>query len=256
MIPAHNKNWQYSCETKSNGGCNGWAAYVYKNQPYKVWVCMDYYNKTTDEDRGALMTHEASHWNVTFGTNDYGYGYQTGINLAKSNPDNAVNCANNVEYYSIDIPKAGSTPDPDPSGGPAGYTKCADENQSFTVPGICNVAYGAKGKFAYKYNVKGTIYFNNDTFGDPIPGVFKAGYYKQVGTNPDPDSPVTVYQHDNYGGWSAGLQPGPPDRSGQSCGEPPDRPSFPSSHRRDPLERPPGPSVDRLRRESVEHGCG
>ena len=209
MRPAHQQNWSYSCETKANGGCNGWAAYVYKGQPYKVWVCMDYYSKTSDENRGSLMTHEASHWDVTFGADDHGYGYNTGINLAKSDPDKAIDCANNIEYYTWDIPKVGDGPDPpDPNGGPAGYTKCADEHQSFTLPGICNVAYGAKGIFAYKYNVKGTITFNNATFGDPVPGVFKAGYYKQVGTDPDPDpnSPVIVYQHDNYGGWSASLK--------------------------------------------------
>jgi hypothetical protein len=42
------------------------------------------------------------------------------------------------------------------------------------------VAYGANGQFAYKYGVTGTITFNNATFGDPISGVTKAGFYKAV----------------------------------------------------------------------------
>jgi hypothetical protein len=62
--------------------------------------------------------------------------------------------------------------------GPAGYTYCASENQSFTLPGLCHVAYGGNNSFAYLYNQTGTITFNNTTFGDPAPGVVKSGYYK------------------------------------------------------------------------------
>jgi hypothetical protein len=64
--------------------------------------------------------------------------------------------------------------------GPPGYTYCADENESFTLPAICHVAYGAQGKFNYLYGQSGTITFNNATFGDPIGGVVKSGYYKIV----------------------------------------------------------------------------
>jgi len=63
---------------------------------------------------------------------------------------------------------------------PAGYTWCADENQSYALSGTCDVAYGANGKFNYKYGVTGTINFNNTTFGDPIPGVAKSGFYKKI----------------------------------------------------------------------------
>lgn len=64
------------------------------------------------------------------------------------------------------------------SGGPSGYTYCADENQTYTLSGTCDVAYGANGSFNYLYNRTGSITFNNATFGDPIPGVAKKGYYK------------------------------------------------------------------------------
>jgi hypothetical protein len=64
------------------------------------------------------------------------------------------------------------------SAGPDGYTYCADENQSYALPGTCDVAYGANGSYAYKSAQTGTITFNNGTFGDPIPGVFKKGYYR------------------------------------------------------------------------------
>lgn len=64
--------------------------------------------------------------------------------------------------------------------GPPGYTYCADENESFTLPAVCHVAYGAQGKFNYLYGQSGTITFDNATFGDPIGGVAKSGYYKIV----------------------------------------------------------------------------
>ncbi len=68
--------------------------------------------------------------------------------------------------------------------GPPGYTYCADENESFTLPAICHVAYGAQGKFNYLYGQSGTITFDNATFGDPIGGVVKSGYYKIVTGDP------------------------------------------------------------------------
>ena len=66
------------------------------------------------------------------------------------------------------------------AGGPAGYTWCASEGGNFTLSGICDVAYGGNGVFNYKYNQTGTVTFNNATFGDPIDGVTKAGYYRVV----------------------------------------------------------------------------
>ena len=62
--------------------------------------------------------------------------------------------------------------------GPAGYTYVADEGESFTFTETVDVAYGANGQFYYMYGVTGTITFDNATFGDPIFGVVKAGFYK------------------------------------------------------------------------------
>ena len=91
--------------------------------------------------------------------------------------------------------------------GPAGYTWCASENGSFTLPGTCDVAYGANGSFNYLYGQTGTITFNNGTFKDPISGVVKAGFYRtsavpqysltaSAGTNGaiSPSGSVTVNQ--------------------------------------------------------------
>lgn len=70
------------------------------------------------------------------------------------------------------------------NGVPAGYTWCANEGGSCTLNGSNDVAYGADGKFYYKYGVTGMIAINNNTFGDPVPGVQKAGYYKPSSTTP------------------------------------------------------------------------
>jgi autotransporter-associated beta strand protein len=62
------------------------------------------------------------------------------------------------------------------------YTLCANEGQSFALPGICDVAYGANGVYVFRNNLSGTVVFNNATFGDPISGVVKKGYYRLSGT--------------------------------------------------------------------------
>ncbi len=63
----------------------------------------------------------------------------------------------------------------------SGYTLCANEWGSFALPGTCDVAYGANGAFAFRSAQSGTITFNNATFGDPISGVAKKGYYRLSG---------------------------------------------------------------------------
>lgn len=72
------------------------------------------------------------------------------------------------------------------SGVPAGYTFCANENQRCTFSGTMDVAYGAQGKFNYKYGIVGGIDCNNNTFGDPISGVVKACYIKASPQNSCP----------------------------------------------------------------------
>ena len=65
--------------------------------------------------------------------------------------------------------------------GPANYTWCSMENGSFTLPGVCDVAYGANGKFVYKSGQSRTVTFNNSNYGpDPIGGVAKSGFYRQT----------------------------------------------------------------------------
>jgi hypothetical protein len=64
--------------------------------------------------------------------------------------------------------------------GPVGFIKCTFDNSAFNFNEIVDVAYGANGKFKYISCVFGTIKFDSKTFGDPIPGIEKAGYYRIV----------------------------------------------------------------------------
>ena len=85
------------------------------------------------------------------------------------------------------------TVDPEcPYVGPPGYYCCADEGESVTFDMVVNVAYGADGSFNYLYEVTGTITFDNDTFGDPIYGVEKHGFYQETGSpTPTPEPTPT-----------------------------------------------------------------
>jgi len=72
-------------------------------------------------------------------------------------------------------------------GGPAGFTHCANENQTCSFSGTREVAYGANGLFSRR-TATSSIGCNNGVFGDPIPGSGKACYYGG-GTSPPPPPP-------------------------------------------------------------------
>lgn len=73
-----------------------------------------------------------------------------------------------------------------PQSGPSGFVFCANEGQRCNFSGTKDVAFGANGKFFYRYNVTGGIDCNNATFGDPIPGVTKACYTRDSQNVPPP----------------------------------------------------------------------
>lgn len=60
---------------------------------------------------------------------------------------------------------------------PVGYLFSVAENNSAYFPTPVDVAYGGGGSFHYKKGVSGTVTFDNQTFGDPIVGGAKNGYY-------------------------------------------------------------------------------
>ncbi len=61
-----------------------------------------------------------------------------------------------------------------------GFTRVGEENTAYFINGFADVAYGADGAYAYKYNQSGWVNFDNATFGDPVPGVYKSGYVRAI----------------------------------------------------------------------------
>ncbi|WP_157437019.1 M35 family metallo-endopeptidase [Actinoplanes subtropicus] len=76
-------------------------AYVYPDDPYVIYLCNAYWPAPatgTDSKAGTLI-HESSHFTVNGGTDDHVYGQTAARQLAKSNPANAVDNADNYEYF-------------------------------------------------------------------------------------------------------------------------------------------------------------
>jgi hypothetical protein len=64
---------------------------------------------------------------------------------------------------------------------PAGYSYAADEGAGLSLIQRSDVAYGAKGKFAFKYGLTGSVACSNTVFGDPAAGIGKSCF-----TRPSP----------------------------------------------------------------------
>jgi peptidyl-Lys metalloendopeptidase len=88
-------------------GCKkNYYAYVYANKPYIIYVCKAFWSAplTGTDSRAGTLIHEMSHFTVVAGTNDYVYGQAGAQSLAISNPNNAVNNADNHEYFAENTP--------------------------------------------------------------------------------------------------------------------------------------------------------
>lgn len=94
-------NVTFDCGCKKN-----YYAYVYPNNPYVIYVCRVFWNAPltgTDSKAGTLI-HEMSHFYAVASTLDYVYGQTGAKNLAVSDPDKAVNNADNHEYFAENTP--------------------------------------------------------------------------------------------------------------------------------------------------------
>jgi len=91
----------FDCKCKQN-----YYAYVYSNQPYKIYLCKVFWTAPlsgTDSKAGTLI-HEMSHFDIVAGTDDVVYGQTGAKNLAISNPDDATRNADNHEYFAENTP--------------------------------------------------------------------------------------------------------------------------------------------------------
>ena len=94
-------------QVKINCGCNqNYYAYVYPTRPYEIFVCRAFWTAPltgTDSKAGTLI-HEMSHFNVVAGTDDVVYGQAGAKNLAITDPNGALNNADNHEYFAENTP--------------------------------------------------------------------------------------------------------------------------------------------------------
>jgi len=76
-------------------------AYVYSNQPYKIYLCGAYWSAPTTgtDSKGGTIIHELLHFTVVAGTQDYAYGQSSCKSLATSNPTKALANSDSHEYF-------------------------------------------------------------------------------------------------------------------------------------------------------------
>lgn len=81
-------------------------AYVYSNQPYKIYLCQTYWSAPTSgtDSKAGTIIHEMSHFDVLGGTEDYAYGQVDAKALAVRYPNRAVNNADSHEYFAENRP--------------------------------------------------------------------------------------------------------------------------------------------------------
>ncbi len=91
---------------------------------------------------------------------------------------NGVDCT--VAIFGDPIPGAGKTCHVllVPDAIPAGFSRCASENQRCAFTGVADVVYGQGSKITAPRSFTNGVDCNNATFGDPIPGPVKTCYYK------------------------------------------------------------------------------
>ncbi len=96
-----NKSVTYDCGCKKQ-----YYAYVYPTQPYKIYLCRVFWSApaTGRDSKMGTLVHEMSHFNVTASTDDWVYGASGAASLATSNPDKALDNADNHEYFTEDQP--------------------------------------------------------------------------------------------------------------------------------------------------------
>lgn len=81
-------------------------AYVYPNQPYKIYVCKAFWSAPMagTDSKGGTLVHEMSHFTAVAGTDDWVYGQSGAASLAISDPAKAVDNADSHEYFSENTP--------------------------------------------------------------------------------------------------------------------------------------------------------
>ncbi len=96
------QNLSFDCKCKKRGT----YAFVYPNQPYKIYLCGAFWSAPLagTDSRGGTLIHEMTHFTVVAGTADHAYGQTNAAALAISDPDLALNNADSHEYFAENTP--------------------------------------------------------------------------------------------------------------------------------------------------------
>jgi peptidyl-Lys metalloendopeptidase len=96
-----NKPITFDCSCKKS-----YFAYVYPNQPYKIYMCNAFWsaNELGTDSRAGTIIHEMSHFDAVAATDDVVYGQSGAKSLAISDPDQALNNADSHEYFAENTP--------------------------------------------------------------------------------------------------------------------------------------------------------
>ncbi|AJQ97720.1 M35 family metallo-endopeptidase [Gynuella sunshinyii] len=87
--------------------CNdNYYAYVYPNDPYKIYVCNAFWSAplTGTDSKAGTLVHEMSHFYVVANTDDYAYGQSSAKRLARTSPGTAIQNADSHEYFAENTP--------------------------------------------------------------------------------------------------------------------------------------------------------
>jgi peptidyl-Lys metalloendopeptidase len=97
----YNKSVVVDCNCTSSA-----YAYVYKNSPYRIYVCNAFWSapSTGTDSKAGTLVHELSHFSVVADTDDHAYGQTNCKNLAVSNPSLSLDNADSHEYFAENTP--------------------------------------------------------------------------------------------------------------------------------------------------------
>ncbi|KAK7037551.1 hypothetical protein VNI00_011043 [Paramarasmius palmivorus] len=93
-------NYTYECQPEDCGSETTFA-YVYPTEFGTIYLCGGFWNTTNTgaDSRAGTLVHEASHFEITAGTDDHAYQRGPAQELAEENPDVAINNADSYEYF-------------------------------------------------------------------------------------------------------------------------------------------------------------
>ncbi|KEP51998.1 deuterolysin metalloprotease (M35) family containing protein [Rhizoctonia solani 123E] len=104
---ATNTNYDCTaCKSESGIDYESTFAYVNPDSPGKINLCGQFWSapNTGADSRAGTIVHENSHFTVNGGTEDHVYGQGAAKSLAQSDPDQAINNADNHEYFAENTP--------------------------------------------------------------------------------------------------------------------------------------------------------